>query len=527
MKVVSDANPNVGDTIIYTVKVYNAGPDTATNIVAGDFLPNGLTNIRNISASGVYAGDSIVWNIASIDPADSIVLTYQATVAAPGFGVTFNNIAQIIDVDQYDPNSTPGNDNPAENDQDEITIVPQVANITLTKSVNNIRPNVEDVVTFTIALANAGPDTATGVAVEDIMPNGFNNTINISNGGLLSGSTINWTGLSVPANDTLLLTYQATVLPLLPGNNYNNIAQITDTDQHDPDSTPGNDNPAEDDQDEIIVSPRSSDISLVKVVSDANPNVGDTITYTVKIYNAGPDTATNIVAGDFLPNGLTNIRNISASGVYASDSIVWNIASIVPADSIVLTYQATVAAPGFGVTFNNIAQIHDVDQFDPNSTPGNDNPAENDQDEITIVPQVANITLTKSVNNIRPNVGDVVTFTIALANAGPDSATGVAVEDIMPNGFNNIINISNGGLLSGSTINWTGLSVPANDTILLTYQATVLPLLPGNNYNNIAQITDTDQHDPDSTPGNDNPAEDDQDEIIVSPRSSDISLESC
>ncbi|MBK9510179.1 MAG: DUF11 domain-containing protein [Cytophagaceae bacterium] len=524
VKVVSDANPNVGDTIIYTVKVYNAGPDTATNIVAGDFLPNGLTNIRNISASGVYAGDSIVWNIASIDPADSIVLTYQATVAAPGFGVTFNNIAQILDVDQYDPNSTPGNDNPAENDQDEITIVPQVANITLTKSVNNIRPNVEDVVTFTIALANAGPDTATGVAVEDIMPNGFNNTINISNGGLLSGSTINWTGLSVPANDTLLLTYQATVLPLLPGNNYNNIAQITDTDQHDPDSTPGNDNPAEDDQDEIIVSPRSSDISLVKVVSDANPNVGDTITYTVKIYNAGPDTATNIVAGDFLPNGLTNIRNISASGVYASDSIVWNIASIVPADSIVLTYQATVAAPGFGVTFNNIAQIHDVDQFDPNSTPGNDNPAENDQDEITIVPQVANITLTKSVNNIRPNVGDVVTFTIALANAGPDSATGVAVEDIMPNGFNNIINISNGGLLSGSTINWTGLSVPANDTILLTYQATVLPLLPGNNYNNIAQITDTDQHDPDSTPGNDNPAEDDQDEIIVSPRSSDISL---
>ncbi|MBK9934794.1 MAG: DUF11 domain-containing protein [Cytophagaceae bacterium] len=176
--------------------------------------------------------------------------------------------------------------------------------------------------------------------------------------------------------------------------------------------------------------------------------------------------------------------------------ISWRVTSY----SIVLTYQATVAAPGFWVTFNNIAQILDVDQFDPNSTPGNDNPAENDQDEITIVPQVANITLTKSVNNIRPNVGDVVTFTIALANVGPDTATGVAVEDIMPNGFNNIINISNGGLLSGSTINWTGLSVPANDTLLLTYQATVLPLLPGNNYNNIAQITDTDQHDLDSTP---------------------------
>jgi len=371
---------------------------------------------------------------------------------------------------------------------------------------------VGDVVTFTISVANAGPDTATGVAVEDVLPNGFTNIVNISNGGLLSGSTINWSGLAVAANDTVLLTYQATVLPLVPGNNFNNIAQIADVDQHDPDSTPGNDNPAEDDQDEVIVSPRSADISLVKIVNDAHPNVGDTITYTVKVYNAGPDTATNIVAGDFLPNGLSNIRNISASGTYAGDSIVWNIASIVPADSIVLTYQATVAAPGFGVNFNNIAQILDVDQYDPNSTPNNDNPAENDQDEVTIMSKVSDLSLTKVADLTIPIVGDTVNYTITIINAGPDTATNVVINDLIPNGLGSIMNINNGGVLNISNINWNIASIAANDTVYLNYSGIVQQPVSGVTYLNTAEITSSDQFDPNSTPGNGVTTEDDYDE---------------
>jgi uncharacterized repeat protein (TIGR01451 family) len=51
----------------------------------------------------------------------------------------------------------------------------------------------------------------------------------------------------------------------------------------------------------------------------------------------------------------------------------------------------------------------------------------------------------KTVNATTPNVGDVVTFTIEVTNQGPSDATNVAFEDVVPNGYSAISNISNGG----------------------------------------------------------------------------------
>ena len=62
-----------------------------------------------------------------------------------------------------------------------------------------------------------------------------------------------------------------------------------------------------------------------------------------------------------------------------------------------------------------------ADQFDPDPS---DNTA-----PVTVLPQVADLSVTKAVDEARPNVGDVVTFTVVVSNAGPDDATGVVVAD--------------------------------------------------------------------------------------------------
>ena len=89
------------------------------------------------------------------------------------------------------------------------------------------------------------------------------------------------------------------------------------------------------------------------------------------------------------------------------------------------------------------------------STPNNDVPTENDQDAVTPTPKQADLSLSKTISNTTPNVGDVVTFTITVNNAGPDAATGVAIEDAIPNGYSNITAISNAGAIANDTINWT------------------------------------------------------------------------
>ena len=46
---------------------------------------------------------------------------------------------------------------------------------------------------------------------------------------------------------------------------------------------------AEDDQDSATVSPTAADLSLTKTVNDAAANVGDNVTFTITVSNAGPD----------------------------------------------------------------------------------------------------------------------------------------------------------------------------------------------------------------------------------------------
>jgi hypothetical protein len=41
-----------------------------------------------------------------------------------------------------------------------------------------------------------------------------------------------------------------------------------------------------------------ADLSMTKTVSDATPNVGDQITFTVTLSNQGPDAATGVPGGD-------------------------------------------------------------------------------------------------------------------------------------------------------------------------------------------------------------------------------------
>ena len=117
-----------------------------------------------------------------------------------------------------------------------------------------------------------------------------------------------------------------------------------------------------------------------------------------------------------------------------------------------------------------------------------------------VVPNaVIDLSLVKAVSDAAPNVGDTVTFTISVSNAGPSDATGVAVQDIVPAGYSNIANISNGGTEAGGIIDWTGLSIANGASVDLTFEADVEATGP---YVNVAAVEAADQDDVDSTPGN-------------------------
>ncbi|MCP9769354.1 DUF11 domain-containing protein, partial [Lacihabitans sp. LS3-19] len=413
-------------------------------------------------------------NLAAIANGASVSLTYQATVLQPGVGISHKNVAQVTASDQYDPNSSPNNNNPSEDDQSEVTAVPEEANLSILKQVDNLNPNTGDVVTFTITVSNAGPNDATNILIQDAIPNGYSSITNVSNSGTVVGSNLEWSILSLANGASQTLTYQATVNEPIPGTNYTNIVQIMDVDQFDPNSTPGNNVQGEDDQSQVTTVPNVANLSITKATSNTNPNVGDTITFTLTLYNAGPNDATNVSVEDITPNGYSDLSNVSNGGIITGNTANWNNLTIQNGANLVLTYKVKVKAPFVGVNYTNTAQITSSDQYDPNSTPSNDNPTEDDQGSVTTVPQESNLSLSKTVSNTSPNVGDVVTFTVTVSNAGPDAATNVAIEDAIPNGYGSISNISGAGVFANDTLTWSGLSVASGGSVVLTYEATVL-----------------------------------------------------
>ncbi|MBL4660891.1 MAG: DUF11 domain-containing protein [Alcanivoracaceae bacterium] len=116
----------------------------------------------------------------------------------------------------------------------------------------------------------------------------------------------------------------------------------------------------------------------------------------------------------------------------------------------------------------------------------------------TAIP-IADLSLNKTVDNSTPLIGSIVTFSITVANAGPENATNVTVEDTVPSGLSSITNISTGGSAVGNVITWSGLNINNGANVILTYDVTVDPT---GIYTNLAEIIAADQLDSDSTPNN-------------------------
>ncbi len=504
-KTVDNPRPNVGDTVVFTVNVFNDGPSGATNVVVRDRLPTGVTFVSATPARGSFNSTTGDWTIPTLGDNESLSLVISAVVNQTG---TLTNTAEVIAVDQTDVDSTPNNNVATEDDQASVSITTPAADLRLTKTTSSARPNVGEEFFFTVSLDNLGPDPATGVVVQDIVPAGINVVSAVTTAGAYDVATGRWTvgnvAINAPGVTPQTLTIRANVAPFtantnanpIPTNPITNTASILESNQFDSVAT--------NNQSSVTVDPPIIDLELSKTLDATRPNVGDPIAYTVTLRNSGNDVATNVTVRDVLPAGLTFVSSTESVGTYSQTTGLWTV-PVLAADAVaMLTLRATVNATGLAATTINTAEVIAADQFDPDSLFANNVATEDDQASVSFSLASADLSITKTVDNPSPNVGENVTYTVVVSNAGPDRATNIQVRDDLPAGATFVSFAPTSADFAGGI--WRIPSIDSGSSATLTIVATAAT---ADAVTNVAEIIAVDQSDPDSTPGDGQAGQDD------------------
>ena len=255
----------------------------------------------------------------------------------------------------------------------------------------------------------------------------------------------------------------------------------------------------------VTLSVGCADLTIDKVADVDGPvAVGDEVTYDISVGLADvahPVAVKPVVITDEIDESLFAFVSATDGGTFADGVVTWVLADgLAPGDPpTTVSVTLRILDPGTDASpdYTNTACVAlTPDDETPVVKPGDD------CDEATVSTGSVDLSLGKLVNGVpsaEVAVGATVTYSLTVSNAGPDDATGVVVEDALPDAVTFIEQTGGDGTLSADGSTWTVGDVDAGDSATVTFTATVDE---AGTHTNVAEITEVDQPDTDSTPGN-------------------------
>lgn len=513
-KRVSPATASAGQRVYYTLDVVNEGSVAATSVVVQDTIPAGTvyvvgstrvdgSPVADVGGTSPLVGGLTLGTIPTAFGGDnSRQVTFEVTVDPSACGGSVSNTA-TVDSSETEP----------------ITLGPVSTSIAVaaldppTKAVTFLSPGPigpGSAFRYTIEVDNPGAVELGGVSVTDTLPNAIrvDSVFTTSGSHQLSGDVLTVSDLRVPAYGSAMVMVLArvkTVTELLAiGIAESAIDGLVISNQA---SVAGGCTPPQltDDPDVGGTQPTEFEVTYApvlttssKTASDVNggflePN--DVVRFTITVVNTG-NRASDIVVRDAIPAathyvpGSTRVDGVPIADVGGTSALAsgYSLGAVAFSgdNDRVITFEARVAGSAAnGTTIQNTALL------EVPAVPSAGHSVSSPAMQVKAAPELSTSSktvadLTAPVGTYRP--GDLVEYTITVANTGNRPATSVVVTDALPAELT-FVSATGGGTLAGGTVTWAvGTLAPGANTVLKVQARLVSPLDDGTVVSNRASI---------------------------------------
>ena len=440
-KLVNNSVPKYLDMIEYTIVVVNNGPDKSFNVTVGDLLPDG---VKFISSNGQYNPDTGVWFVGDLDANESVTLKIVVQVIKVG------NITNNVNVTGtgHDTNLTNNNDSVSVNVPESVLLnIVKVANSTIIVAGENVG--------YTVVINNYGPSVASDVVLKDIFNS--NELLNLQYS--LNGKdwfnyneSVSLGDINAGANITVY--FRAKVNASVRGNVLNTVNITTGVDDARGNFT----------DNETINVMANTTLVVIKDAEIKALNPGDTAHFVITVIAGGSSDSLNVKLEDILDAELLDVKSATYrinGGNLTDYTQIISLGNMHTGSKIVVDIYAAI----LGTTGQDIFNCVNVTS---------DEHPEGNTSNTTIHVNIADLEIIKIVDNLTPNYGDEITYTIIVRNNGPDNSTNIKVSEILADNFKFISANASKGYYNLTNGIWAVGNLTNNETAKLVITVKII-----------------------------------------------------
>jgi uncharacterized repeat protein (TIGR01451 family) len=444
-----------GSNVTCTIKAFNSGRSSFTNVMLTDTLPPGMQFVSaNPAGNCSHSAGTVTCSLGTLT--NDATATVSIIVTATTGGAKTNTA--LLTASQPELNA-------ANNTANNVTLVRGVADVALSKIDQPDPVYLMSNLVYILTVTNRGPTDATSLMVTDTLPASITfvsafpsrpgqdfcalsgNILVCTLGTLSTGATATIT-VTVRPTATGSLTNRATVSlfesdPVTADNSVSTVTTVLPV----------------------------AELVLTKTGIPATAFVSSNLTYSLAVTNRGPSSATSVTLTDALPATVMFVSANASQGSgcsLAGSVVTCNLGSL--ASNAVATATIIVKPTAAGSLTNSAGVSSSV--FDPAS-------ANNIATAVNIAAPLANLGLTVTESRDPVVVSNQLVYTITVTNRGPSPATQVVLSNALTAG----VEVVSAGPSQGTCSTGAGVvtcalgTISANASALLTL--TVRPTAAG------------------------------------------------